>query len=83
MVNILCQGFGGFAGVAYFPNGGPNDGTVIVSSYMNGTNSLLAHELGHGFNLYHTFNGDGGNVSCPANNDCTIDGDKIFTTQIL
>jgi hypothetical protein len=36
--------------------------------------------MGHGFFLYHTFNGDGGNVSCPVDTNCLINGDYICDT---
>src|SRR5690606_24351055 len=41
---------------------------------------VLTHEVGHGFNLPHTFNGDGGNSSCPNNNNCTTQGDYVCDT---
>ena len=47
---------------------------------MTSNSGTLPHEVGHGFFLYHTFNGDGGNVSCPVDTDCLIDGDHICDT---
>lgn len=80
VVNKICQNFGGFAGVANYPNGNAYDGTVIKYTSMNGTSVVLAHELGHGFNLYHTFEGDGGNVSCPLDTTCSSNGDRVCDT---
>jgi len=82
VVNFIC---GWPAGYANFPNGGDYDGTVIEAYYMTnpsllGGNSVLTHEVGHGFGLYHTFQGDGGNSYCPSNEDCLYDGDKICDT---
>lgn len=80
VVNMLCQGFGGFAGYASYPNGSPYDGTIINAYYMNAASYILTHELGHGFFLYHTFNGDGGNVICPVDTACLVNGDFICDT---
>jgi hypothetical protein len=77
VVHDIC---GDWAGYAYFPNGGDLDGTVIGSEYMTGNSKTLAHELGHGLNIRHTFNGDGVGNDCPANNNCSADGDAICDT---
>jgi hypothetical protein len=78
VVNAIC---GGWAGWAYYPNGNPYDGTTIRSDYMVAASSILAHELGHGFFLYHTFEGDGGNSFCPQDANCASQGDRICDTQ--
>ena len=73
--------YGSTAGYAYYPTSGyAYDGTVIESKYMKGKYSVLTHEVGHGFNLRHTFQGDGGNQNCPDNNNCEQDGDMICDT---
>ncbi len=77
VVNDIC---GNVAGYAYFPWGGKFDGTLMMYSYMNGSLNTLSHELGHGFNLQHTFRGDGGNVDCPVDTACTTDGDMVCDT---
>lgn len=71
---------GSAAGYAYYPqtNTFPNDGTVLEDDYMTYSSTVLAHELGHAFNLAHTFNGD--DTGCPANADCTMDGDGVCDT---
>ncbi len=71
---------GAVAGFASFPNGGAGDGTVVEDNYMNANNSVVTHELGHGFNLAHTFAGDNDNMDCPPNDDCTVDGDGVCDT---
>lgn len=73
-------GSGGIGGFAYFPNGGPLDGTVILASGMTAGSTTLTHELGHGFNLFHTFQGDNDGANCPPDNDCTQDGDRVCDT---
>ncbi len=62
------------------PTGDPYDGCVILASAMNGTSTTLTHEVGHGFNLLHTYEGDFGGVVCPADVSCSVDGDKICDT---
>lgn len=46
------------AGYAQFPGSGINDtyGVVCVNQNFSGYSRTLTHELGHCFNLYHTFN---------------------------
>ena len=56
------------------------DGTVIEYHWMDFNNGTLAHELGHGMNLYHTFAGDDDGSLCPANGNCLLDGDKVCDT---
>lgn len=80
VVNKICQNFNGYVGYANYPNGGPYDGTVIASWAMDSLDATLAHELGHGFFLYHTFEGDGYNLNCPVDTNCTLDGDNICDT---
>ncbi|MEX0812306.1 MAG: T9SS type A sorting domain-containing protein [Chitinophagales bacterium] len=77
VVHDIC---GNVAGFAYFPSTYPYNGTVIVSDYMNYSYITLAHELGHGLSLYHTFQDDGIDAYCPTDNDCTSDGDGVCDT---
>jgi len=78
VVSAIC---GGWSGWAYYPWGGQNDGASIKYSSMTGSSTLPSHEVGHGFFLYHTFEGDGGNVSCPADTNCSNNGDHVCDTQ--
>ena len=78
VVSEICNG--SFVGYASYPIGGLYDGLVIVSTSMTSTSGTLPHEVGHGFFLYHTFNGDGGNVSCPVDTNCILDGDRVCDT---
>ena len=78
VVSEICNG--SFVGYASYPVGGLYDGLVIVSTSMTSNSGTLPHEMGHGFFLYHTFNGDGGNVSCPVDTNCLINGDYVCDT---
>lgn len=69
------NGGNGTQGFAYFPGAGPEvDGALILNSAWGnqGTAKSWAnqgetgvHEIGHALDLYHTFEGDNGGVSCP------------------
>ena len=78
VVSEICNG--AFVGFASYPVGGLYDGLVIVSTSMTGNSGTLPHEVGHGFFLYHTFKGDGNNVSCPLDTNCLVNGDNICDT---
>ena len=80
------------AGYAYFPM--PNyttnqnlmrDGTVMLASQFAPGRKTLPHEIGHAFNLYHVFEGEGivggGLNTCPSNSDPTKDGDACSDTD--
>jgi len=71
---------GGWAGFAYYPTSFDFsvDGTIIVASSMASNNKVLAHELGHGLGLYHTF--EEGENSCPGNANCLTQGDRVCDT---
>jgi Pregnancy-associated plasma protein-A/Secretion system C-terminal sorting domain len=76
-------GGGGIGGFAYrSPNHGqPADGIVCLASYFGNSPSdskVQIHEVGHYFNLLHTF-GDIFPLVC-TNNNCLTDGDYICDT---
>ncbi|MCE3280847.1 MAG: hypothetical protein K0S44_3038, partial [Bacteroidetes bacterium] len=96
------NGGSGTQGYAYFPGASSGrDGAVILYNSFGydptGTigynlksstryNATTNHELGHAFNLYHTFEGDdadNNNVAdqCPVNASCTSDGDLCCDTE--
>ncbi|MCY7358890.1 MAG: hypothetical protein LH609_15815, partial [Rudanella sp.] len=65
------------AGFAWFLND-----LFIPAQYANGSQGALwGHEMGHAFNLYHTFEGDNGGTQCPVNTNPTTDGDRIGDTD--
>jgi len=72
--------YGGTVAYAYFPTTSNADGTVIEAAYMTSNSTTLTHELGHAFDLFHTFEGDNDGVNCPLDSDCSIDGDEICDT---
>ena len=78
VVNKICGGI--YAGYAYFPWGAPYDGTVIISTSMTYGSTTLTHEVGHGYYLYHTFEGYSGST-CPEDSSCIDNGDRICDTQ--
>lgn len=73
--NKNCSSSSFTAGYAYYASahGQPQDGVVIlICSYLDESSTTLAHEIGHAFNLLHTFDGD--------NNGTTCGDDGIFDT---
>ncbi|MCC5945321.1 MAG: hypothetical protein JJT94_10320, partial [Bernardetiaceae bacterium] len=70
------------AGFAYFPGAAANvDGTVMLATQIAPTSTTLPHEIGHALALFHTFQGSTGIGVCPANDDCTTDGDRVCDTD--
>jgi PKD repeat protein len=63
----------GVGGYGTFP-GGLIETDGIVGRYSLFISSLLAHEVGHYLNLYHTFS------SACTNFNCMLDGDKVCDT---
>jgi hypothetical protein len=63
------------AGYATFPTAGPynQDGTVVLADKVSVGNSVITHELGHAFGLYHTFNGGNTSTCSPAPDDYVLD----------
>lgn len=88
------QGYAYYASAGSYENG--FDGAVILynsfgydpnsdlgynlKSYTN-LNVTFAHEMGHAFNLKHTFEGDEGGSSCPSNINCFTNGDEVCDTD--
>lgn len=85
----------GTQGYAYFPGtSSARDGTIIMNTAWGNTGTANAwnnqgktgiHELGHGLNLYHTFNvlsaADTVANGCPSNTNCATEGDLCCDTD--
>lgn len=82
-INIrICHSITDAGGFAYFLN----DVFMPASSMTIETNvpwidAFWAHEMGHSMNLYHTFEGDGDNMNCPANTNPEEEGDRVSDTD--
>ena len=77
------NGGSGIQGYAFFASshGTSLDGSVILASnFQSSGSTTAAHELGHAFNLYHTFQGDANGTACPTNGNCNTDGDLVCDT---
>ena len=70
-------------GYAYFPqyNSASTDGITLLSNVVDGSNKTIAHEMGHVFGLYHTFEGVSNTTPCPSNSPCNTVGDRICDTE--
>ncbi|MGB1207215.1 MAG: T9SS type A sorting domain-containing protein [Chitinophagales bacterium] len=77
------EGIAGYSTLAA-SHGTALDGFVVEAAFWTDCEAAktAAHELGHYFNLYHTFgnNCDNNNYCGCLNNDCKIDGDKVCDT---
>jgi len=60
-----------------YNHGNPNDGVVIEATSL--LNSTFAHEVGHYFDLYHTYETTNSNEPC-RNTNCFVDGDRVCDT---
>jgi len=82
VVNSICSSSGSLAGYATYPNSTDNPyyGMVIRSDYFSILQTTPAHEMGHGLFLYHTFEGDVNDTTCPGNTNCNLFGDRVCDT---
>jgi Pregnancy-associated plasma protein-A len=75
---------GQYAGFGFYPAVGSFFGDGVYIDYTDVIYStdpyLIAHELGHFFDLRHTFEGSLG-LTCPTNNNCLVDGDMVCDTD--
>ena len=71
------------AGYAFLPPApSDRDGTVILATQMNINRITLPHELGHAFNLLHTFEDSNPPTNgCPPNTNCNTQGDRVCDTE--
>ena len=70
------------AGYAQFPSSGINStyGVVMVNQNFDGGQRTLTHEVGHCFNLYHTFQSSCGG-SCGSSGDYCCDTPPVFESS--
>ncbi len=70
-------------GYAYFGeyNNATVDGIVLQYHSVRSQAETLTHELGHYFELFHTFEGDGFGAVCPRTDSCAFYGDRICDTE--
>lgn len=71
---------GGFAYFAEY-NTAAIDGIVINAAYANGNAHTITHEMGHVFELYHTFYDNGFEDTCPRTDSCGFYGDLVCDTE--
>jgi len=79
-INGTGTGIGGFA---YFAenNSAAGDGIVMNAYYVNGLSKTLIHEMGHVFEMYHTFYDDWDETQCPRTDSCAWYGDRVCDTE--
>lgn len=79
-INGSAVGIGGYA---YFAQNvdAALDGIVMNAFYVNGNNKIINHEMGHVFELYHTFYDDGAETNCPREDSCSFYGDRVCDTE--
>ena len=70
------------AGYAQFPTSGINNtyGVIIDNSFLTGGRTLT-HEIGHCFNLYHTFQSGCGSSNCSSSGDNCCDTPPVSTSS--
>ncbi|MGC5743173.1 GEVED domain-containing protein [Chryseobacterium sp. NFX27] len=81
VVKKLASNAGTLNGFAYYP-GGSNDYSFMSTSASAVNVQTLAHEFGHALGLRHTHEGYSESTgACPANTDCTLQGDLVCDTE--
>ncbi|WP_345991881.1 GEVED domain-containing protein [Chryseobacterium sp. Chry.R1] len=81
VVKKLASNSGTLNGFAYYP-GGSNDYAFMSTSASSVNAQTLAHEFGHALGLRHTHEGFNDSTgACPANTDCTLQGDLVCDTE--
>lgn len=82
IVNNITAGVAGFA---YHPEVSSDVDGSFMETAVVGSSTTFAHEMGHAFGLYHTFeagNGDYLSETCPPEeDDCALQGDKVCDTE--
>jgi Concanavalin A-like lectin/glucanases superfamily/Pregnancy-associated plasma protein-A/GEVED domain len=81
----ITDGFLSFYGFTYFPSGLGRENRIYMNSnalYVKEQKYTLSHEMGHYFNLYHTFETSFGNelVTRGSGANCSTTGDLLCDT---
>ncbi len=79
-INGSASNTGGFAYFGQY-NDAAIDGIVMNALFVNGENKTLSHEMGHVFELYHTFYDDAFQTTCPRVDSCGYYGDRVCDTE--
>lgn len=68
-------------GYAFYPTGTQTiyDGVTMLATGISNP-YIIAHEIGHSFDLLHTFQG-AVDSDCAANDDCSREGDQVCDTE--
>lgn len=78
-VYIVDSIFNGYGGVTANVPTFTGEGIFILASEIPRNMHTFSHEMGHFFNLLHTFQGSSG-YNCATNVNCVTDGDQICDT---
>lgn len=81
-VNVfVVQNIGPYSGYAYYPSsaGQPSNGIFLQEYFARFREDLMPHEVGHYFNLLHTFERGWGNERVDGSN-CASTGDFVCDT---
>ncbi len=79
-INGSSTNIGGYAYFAQYSDA-ELDGIVMNALYVNGSNKTIAHEMGHVFELYHTFYDDAFETNCPRIDSCNFYSDRVCDTE--
>lgn len=74
-------GGGAWGGYSFFPTGTNTVEDGVVIQYATRNTNLVPHEVGHFFNLEHTFRGTVGNNCAGATGPCAQSGDYVCDTD--
>ncbi|MES2796178.1 MAG: M43 family zinc metalloprotease [Bacteroidota bacterium] len=85
-INIWIVKIYDICGYANYPSSYDFEGIVMNHYCLSEFDATFSHEMGHFFNLRHTFDGDNApgiyenGLVCPADNDCLLEGDQVCDT---
>jgi hypothetical protein len=80
---VIVPKMDNYSGYSYYPSSSSGQSTNVVyinSVWLGYQDNLLPHEVGHYFNLLHTFETSGGNRELVNGSNCSVAGDLICDT---